>query len=48
MQWSPDQLRVLSLITSSVTAPTVLDLLGLPRPAHMTGRSIFSGDGEAA
>jgi predicted AlkP superfamily phosphohydrolase/phosphomutase len=29
-------------------APTVLDLLGLPRPAHMTGRSIFSGDGEAA
>lgn len=41
-------------------APTVLDLLGLPRPAHMTGRSVFdeeaaarrtnvaSGDGEAA
>jgi predicted AlkP superfamily phosphohydrolase/phosphomutase len=29
-------------------APTVLDLLGLPVPAHMTGRSIFSGDGEAA
>jgi predicted AlkP superfamily phosphohydrolase/phosphomutase len=28
-------------------APTVLDLLGLPAPAHMTGRSIFSGDGEA-
>lgn len=29
-------------------APTVLDLLGLPAPAHMTGHSIFSGDGEAA
>lgn len=29
-------------------APTVLDLLGLPRSAHMTGRSIFSADGEAA
>jgi len=29
-------------------APTVLDLLGVAAPAHMTGRSIFSGDGEAA
>ena len=30
-------------------APTVLDLLGLPVPPHMTGRSIFApGDGEAA
>jgi len=28
-------------------APTVLDLLGLPKPAHMTGRSIFATDGSA-
>ena len=30
-------------------APSVLDLLGVAAPAHMTGRSIFrSGNGEVA
>jgi 2,3-bisphosphoglycerate-independent phosphoglycerate mutase len=24
-------------------APTILDLLGLPQPAEMTGRSLFDG-----
>jgi len=24
-------------------APTLLDLLGLPQPAEMTGRSLFAG-----
>jgi predicted AlkP superfamily phosphohydrolase/phosphomutase len=29
-------------------APSVLDLLGIPAPAHMTGRSIFTPEPEAA